>query len=721
MFEEYPFWHFLFTACNIQVRLSDVSVYADYERCASKVMSDNICFPAKLVHSHIDNLLQRKVDRIFMPLVMYEKFDKQSQNSYNCPIVSGYSQVVKSVRSDDTPIDSPVISFKDEAALYKQCLRYLQSLGVKDGMIRKAFDEALKAQEKFERDMTEYNDTLLREANDKGALTILLAGRPYHTDALIQHKVSEMIAAQGAYVLTDDIVRDKPLSFKGMDYLPQWAFTNRIIKSARWAAEQGRRLQYMQLTSFGCGPDAFLTDEVRAVLKRGGKNLTLLKIDDVNNIGSLKLRVRSLVESLGISENGSENKQKGTVTLPPYTSEQKGKKIIAPFFTPFISPLIPSLVKLAGYDAECLPMSDSESGDWGLRNSNNEVCYPATLIVGDIVKAFKSKRYDPDNTCVAITQTGGQCRASNYISLIRKALVENGYVNTPVISLAVGSGIDNDQPAFKVNWFKILPVALASIIYSDCIAKLYYASVVRETEAGAAGKLRDKYLSAACGEIRSDNVKGIYSLLSSAVKEFDGICLREERPKVGVIGEIFLKFHPFAQKHVADWLLERKIEVVYPALVDFFIQTFVNQKVNRKENLKKPAVPERILDLAYRLVRRELDKANDICKGFRYFIPFEDIFDKAKLAAEAISLNIQFGEGWLLAGEAASLSRIGVNHIVSLQPFGCIANHIAEKGIENRLKALYPDLNILSLDFDGSVSEVNIINRMLLFINDLHR
>lgn len=719
MYEEYPFWYTLFTGCNIRVLLSDLSDFAKYEQCAGKVMSDNICFPAKLVHSHIDNLLQQHADRIFMPFVLFERPDKQMQNSYNCPVVSGYSQVIRNVQAGTIPIDTPTISFKKRTALWEQCREYLLSIGVEESVAHAAFRLAEEEQKRFECEVAACNRHILEEARRKDKLIILLAGRPYHSDALVQHKVSEMIAALGACVLTDDLVRGESFPLSEVNYLSQWAFTNRIVKSAQWAAGQGDDVQYMQLTSFGCGPDAFLTDEVQALLKRSGKNLTLLKIDDVNNIGSLKLRVRSLLESLRIGLQKHRDTMNGVVSLPAYTSVQAKKKIIVPFFTPFISPLIPSLLALAGYDADNLPMSDAASCDWGLKFSNNEVCYPATLIVGDIVKAFRSGSYSPENTCVAITQTGGQCRASNYLSLIRKALVENGYTHTPVVSISLGSGIDNHQPGFKVNWLKLLPVALSAILYSDCIAKFYYASVIREKKSGEAVRLRDYYLELAQSAIRKNRPQDLYCFLSQAVDDFERICRREKHPKVGIVGEIFLKYHPFAQKYVTDWLVERQIEVAFPTLIDFFQQSFVNMKENKRSHLAYKYLPGFLIDKLHGLVQRQIDKVNAIGKKFYYFTPFDNIFEKAEQARPVISLNAQFGEGWLIPGEMATLASQGVTHIVSLQPFGCIANHIVEKGIENRIKSLYPGVNILSLDFDSSVSEVNITNRLLLFIDNL--
>lgn len=582
MYENFPFWHTLFTACGIQVCLSDDSDFKAYERSARMVMSDNICFPAKLVHAHVQNLMDRGVDRIFLPFVIFERKGNE-QNSYNCPVVTGYSEVIKSVQGTGIPIDSPAISFKDPKLLYRQCLNYLKGLGVGEAVVKEAFARAMDEQEAFGHSLAEHDRHLLEESRRKGRRTVLLAGRPYHTDMLIQHKISDILAEMGIDVITDDIVRDQATQVEGdVHFLPQWSYPNRILKAAQWCAAQGSDVQFVEMTSFGCGPDAFLVDEVRDILIRSGKPFTLLKLDDINNVGSMKLRVRSLIESMKLS---------GERQVPPRKREEGGeaasvsyhdlrtKKILVPYFTPFISPLIPAFMRLAGYDVDNLPLSNMDSCEWGLKYANNEVCYPATLIVGDVVKAFKSGKYDPKQTIVSMTQTGGQCRASNYISLIKKALEEAGYPSVPVISLTFGSSLDSRQPSFRVNWVKMLPVALRTILYSDCISKFYYAAVVREKEAGQAARLRDRYLQEGEELILKYQTKDLLGRLSEAARQFNDICRELDCPKVGVVGEIFLKFNPFAQKNVIEWLTEQGIEVVPSVLADFFMQNFVNRKV----------------------------------------------------------------------------------------------------------------------------------------------
>ena len=721
IYENYPFWHELFASCGICTVLSEPSTFKNYESGVSSVMSDNICFPAKLTHSHIYDLISKKVDRIFMPYVIYEKKEtKNSINSYNCPIVSGYSDVIRSAINPSIPIDSPTINFKDEKLLKKCCKDYLQTLGVDSITINKSIQNALNAQQDYEKEIEEINHKIYHPNKEKKKLTILLAARPYHTDPLIQHKISDMISDMGIDVISEDIVRSNiDIHFDETHYVSQWAYINRILKATQWVAEQGNHIHLVQMTSFGCGPDAFLLDEVKAVLKRHGKSLTVLKIDDVNNIGSLKLRVRSLIESLKY-ENNYISKQTPFLTTKTFTKKENSRKIIVPFFTDFVSPVMQSFFKLTGYEFEVLPKSDNDSVEQGLKYANNEVCYPATLIIGDIIKALKSKKYDLHKTAVAITQTGGQCRASNYLAMIKSAMVESGFEKVPVISVAFGSSMSNNQSGFSINWLKYIHTALDAILYGDCISKFYYASIVREKNIGDAERLKDYYLEVANNIILKNDSKGLKKMLRNAANDFNSIINHNHNlPKVGVVGEIFLKFNSFANKEVMKWLTDKQIEVIPPMLTDFFIQTFVNNKVRKKENLSKSSMPDFLMDKIYDLVHKEIEKFDKISSVFKHYNPFNDIFETANNGKEVISLSAQFGEGWLLPGEIVSFAKHGINNVISLQPFGCIANHIISKGIEKKIKTLYPQMNLLSLDFDSGVSDVNITNRLHLMIDNI--
>ncbi len=720
MYEDYPFWHTLFKSCGIRTVLSSPSAYRSYEAGIHTVMSDNICFPAKLAHSHIYDLIARKVDRIFFPYVIYEKLeDKNASNSYNCPIVSGYSDVLRSVAGHHgTPIDSPVITFKDTKLLTRQCRRYLKTLGIDDSVASAAVREALSEQNRYEENMKKAAQDIYDESRRNGRITVLLAGRPYHTDPLVQHKLSDMVSDMGVDVITEDIARNMPLAIDDAHIVSQWAYINRILRAAKWAAMQDGDVHFVQMTSFGCGPDAFLLDEVRAMLGRHGKSLTILKIDDVTNIGSIKLRVRSIVDSLKYSHRKSYTEP--FVTTKSYLADDRRRKIIAPYFTGYLSPFIAPLFRLAGYDAETLPQSDMTSAESGLKYANNEVCYPATLIVGDIIKALQSGDYDPENTAVTITQTGGQCRATNYIALIKRAMTEAGFENVPVVSLAVGDGLINEQPGFRIDWLRIAPTLLAATLYGDCISKFYHASVVRETIPGAARKLRDRYMEAAKPLIETGKRRALYENIACAARDFNAIVEHgKTMPKVGIVGEIFLKFNAFANKDVAEWLIGRGIEVEAPTLLNFFMQSFVNDKINTDADLKRKSVSRIVTKAAYALINKQIKKVNRIASEFEYFTPFTDVFEEAASTEGIVTPAAQFGEGWLLPAEIVSFAKNGINNVISLQPFGCIANQIVSKGVEKKIRTLYPGMNILSLDFDSGVSDVNVTNRLLLFIDNI--
>ena len=759
MYEEYPFWNALLREAGFDIILSSESTFSKYEGALNTVMSDNICFPAKLAHSHLKELNEnQEVDRILMPYVVYEHNDdpEHSLNSFNCPVVSGYSDVIKSVLELKKPLDAPVINFANEKALEHQIIDYLKGLGVSKKQAKLALAKAMEAQKEYAETLKKINIEILNNQEVKDLevtkrylstkpLTILLAGRPYHTDPLIQHKLSEMIANLGVNVISDDIVRsteaseldsNDPSHSQAETYLvKQWAYMNRIMKAAQWAAEQGNDVHFVQMTSFGCGPDSFIQDEIRDIMRRHGKPFTLLKIDDVSNIGSLKLRVRSLVESL---KSGVRSEELGVRSLELgvrtkiFKNEDKHRKILAPFMTEYLTPIIPPILKLIGYDVEVLPMSDEVSAELGLKFANNEVCYPATLIVGDIIKALKSGKYDLQNTAVVMSQTGGQCRATNYAGLIKRAMVSNGFQDVPLLTLGVtastgeasGSTDDkqdyNEQEGFNIPWLKYSQIIITAILYGDAINEMYNACIVRERQPGIARELRDKYMRLIDEPIAQNSAKGLIKLLEQAAEEFDQMTVDREVPRVGIVGEIFLKFNPFSHQYLEQHIIQKGIEVVPPLLAPFFLQEFVNVEVQKHMRLSCTKVPDFVVKGAYKgLIGRRLKQVNKAASKFRYFRRFTNIYDDAKEVKGLVSLAAQFGEGWLLPADIVGYIRDGVDNIISLQPFGCIANHVISKGIEKRLHDRFPQLNLVSLDFDSGVSEVNVTNRLLLFLDSI--
>ena len=743
MYENYPFWSALLKCCGFESVLSRPSTNRLYETGLRSVMADNICFPAKLMHGHINDLISRQVDRILYPYVVYEqKEDKRSNNSYNCPIVAGYSDVIRSAMDPEhrsrIPLDAPVITFSDPDLLRASCSAYLHTLGIDRATALKAVDIAWGVQENYLRSLTDRAMQVLTDARNEKRMVILLAARPYHIDPLVQHKIADAIAEMGIDVITENVAAQAGAEvYEQVNAVSQWAYPNRIFKAAWFCGKTDYEgLHMVELTSFGCGPDAFILDEVAAILNRFGKNLTILKIDDVNNIGSLRLRVRSMVESvrmagtLAAADRSTDptaaqgHAAHGSIAqdTKPFEESDRMRTLIAPYFAEGYSEFLTALFKSMGYRLICLPMGSQEDAEEGLRHANNDICYPATIIVGSIMRALKSGRYDLSRTAVIITQTGGQCRASNYYSLIKNAMIAGGFQEVPVVSLAIGSGVQARQPGFQVAWQKMLRIVIYAMIYADCLAKLYYATLPREKQKGEAARLRQKYTDLAQPLLEKHRAHDLLRLMEQAVSEF---CMAADMdlqvPTVGVVGEIYVKYNSFSHKHVVNWLTEQGVEVVPPALCGYFTTTFVMQHVNRELHLKKQGLPLWITDMIYRYIRHVVRKYERICQPFRLFRPFSNIFDDARHARRVVNLAGDFGEGWGIPAEISHRAASGVDNVVSLQPFGCIANHVISKGIEKRLRQLYPHLNLLFLDFDSSTSEANIYNRLHFMLDNARR
>ncbi|MCL2247381.1 MAG: acyl-CoA dehydratase activase-related protein, partial [Lentimicrobiaceae bacterium] len=616
-----------------------------------------------------------------------------------------------------------------EKGLYKNLINYLKTLQIDNNTAKTAIKQALSAQKTYTQTIHQktqeiYHSSSLTSHSSPltSPLTILLAGRPYHSDPLIQHKLAEMMSDMGVDVISEDLMRSQEMDLSDTYTITQWHYINRILKAAKFVAHAPQNIQFAIMTSFGCGPDAFLLDDVKQVLEKQGKTLTILKLDDVNNIGSLRLRVRSLIENLTtgqyadsdvLTAKDAKSLRKGRKL---FEDEDKSRLILAPYFSEFQSPLLPAAFKLAGYNMKVLPEPNQETIEMGLKVAHNEVCFPATIVVGDLLKALKSGEYDLKNIAVALTQTGGQCRATNYVAILKKALTDNGLEDIPVVAIAGSDSLFNEQPGFKVNWLKILPIIFNALLFSDCLSQLYAASIVRETHTGAATLLKEKYLKKVDEVIRRNKSKKIFELLKEAVEDFKKITIPDKKlPLAGIVGEIYLKFNSFSHKHIIKQLQKEGVEVLPPQIMPFFLQSFVNRKVNKNYALSDSSYPEFIFDGIYALVKRNITKANKICSEFEYFSPIDDIFHEATQAEELIDLGCQFGEGWLLPAEIGAYYRKGVYNVISLQPFGCIANHVISKGLEKKLKTKFPKLNLLSLDFDGGTSEVNVQNRLALF------
>lgn len=723
-FENFVFWHTLFSHCGINVQVSSPSTVPLAEKGMGTVMSDNICFPAKLVNGHIFDLAEKKVDRIFYPIVVYEKKEcENALNAYNCPIVSSYADVIESSVNPEKrfgiPMDRPVINFDDCSLVKKACYAYLKQFKIKKSVVYKGVDEAFAEAEKTKSQIKDKADGLIKNAKKNKSLLIVLATRPYHADDLVNHKLSDILTSLGADLVTEDAIPMDKDALDGVHVVTQWSYPNRIYNAARWTAIQADNIQMVQINSFGCGPDAIVIDEAKEILKTGGKNHTLVKVDEISSPGSVLLRLRSMVESLKQNKDKLKSVEAARKPFLKFLQKDSKRKIWAPFFAEDYSAFIQPLFKNAGYDFEVLPKPDRESVELGLQYANNDICYPGTIVIGDIIKALQTKSYRPDEIAIGITQTGGQCRASNYLSLIRKAMIKSGFEDIPIISVTASQGLI-EQPGFKINWFAKIKVLMLTTMYADCLAKMYYATAPRELTRGDSQKLRLHYMGRAEQSIINGDTRGIFRLLEKAVDEFNNVPVHnKDLPRMGIVGEIYAKYNYFANQNIVHWLIDQGVEPVVPPLIDYFIQDLVNYKENIKAGIRHRKWTDLLGLYVERRLGRYHHKINHLFKKFRYFIPFDDIHHVAENASDILTMTNQFGEGWLIPGEIASFAELDIDHVLSLQPFGCIANHIISKGVETRIKAIYPTMNLHFLDFDPGMSEANVLNRLYFMIEHI--
>ena len=726
MYENFPFWCALFVESGIEVVLSSHSTNEILDKGLATIMSDNICFPAKLAHGHIMDLIEKKVDRIFYPIVNFENKEfNHSVNSYNCPVVTGYPEVIRSSINPDRykiPFDTPHIVFNSNQLLRKACYNYLKKFGISKKVFSNAYYCALHAQAMYRQELKYHATRFFEQAKRLNKMVILLTGRPYHLDPLINHKIPELITQYGIDVVTDDIIPDdEKYDLSDIQVLSQWEYSNRLYNAAKWAANK-KNIQYIQLNSFGCGPDAIAVDEVKDIFDHRGKISTFLRIDEILSIGSVKLRIRSLIESLkyaGATNNSNKHDQR--IKPPIYSKRDRKKVIIAPNFAPNYSIYLESIVNKMGYKLKILPLSDRLSVDIGLKYANNDICYPAVICIGDILKALSTGEYDINNTAVAISETGGPCRASNYASLLKKALLRAGYNNIPVITLTSSKNSLNLQPGFKISNTQLNMLSISGLLYTDTLMKMYYSIATREINKGEAGYLVKKYLAKSTHHLGKYSIHNMFKLLERAVNEFNRIkTIKKSLPKIGLVGEIYVKYNPFGNHSIVDWLIKEGIEVVIPPLLTFFLENLVDIDVNQSLHIKKSGkFKRRVFHMIEQYVNKKTDKINQLLDQFRHpVVLFSKIRELAEKAEHIISLGHQYGEGWLIAAEISAMVEAGIHNIISLQPFGCIANHIVAKGIERKIKEQYPNINLLFLDLDPGVSDVNIHNRLHFMIKN---
>ena len=868
MYENYPFWFTLLTSLGFKVMISGRSSHELFETGIESIASENICYPAKLVHGHIKWLLNKGVKNIFYPCVSYEEnLVPNTDNHYNCPVVANYPVVIGAnmpeLREEGIRYMRPYFNMANHELMVDRIVEEFAWANVTREEAEIAVKAAYAENEVFKHDVQMEGLKALAYMKEHDCRGIVLAGRPYHIDPEVNHGIPETICSLGMVVLSEDSicelqpgeklnpseflaadeddprkknadgfrhVEDRKVTKMPLRVTNQWAYHSRLYAAANFVASYPG-LELVQLNSFGCGLDAITTDQVSEILADKADVYTMLKIDEVSNLGAAKIRLRSLkaaveerernhrralagavpgkqdqpVQSDAVAEakaklemaqaqlaeaqaqlesaeadakrgefrkTGTEAPTPGRQVMldtvmkanpklteavkaaskraaengvgeakksahnsatmskyanrVPFGKDMKDYTIVAPQMSPIHFSLVESVIRSGGYKFDILEHASRENVETGLKYVNNDACYPAIMVIGQLVDAILDGKYDPEHTALAITQTGGMCRATNYFGLIRKALIDAGYPQIPVIAIST-QGIE-DNPGFKATPALIHRVIKALII-GDLLMKCLYRVRPYEVTPGSANQLYKTWNAIVRETLenhgRSKTARKFigkgylpYStLVKEIVKSFDTLPLKDEprKVRVGVVGEILVKYQPDANNHVVDVIESQNCEAVVPGIMEFmttrpYISDWNEHYLGMGGNKLGYALMRKALDVYNAPVRKAIDLAHG---KFSQDLPMPELVKKAD---EVTSVGVQAGEGWLLTAEILELIESGCPNVICAQPFACLPNHVTGRGMFGKIRRLHPEANIVSIDYDPGASEANQLNRIKLMI-----
>ncbi len=720
MYENYPFWFTFFTKLGYQVVLSPSSNHKMYELGIESIPSESECYPAKLVHGHVKWLINQGIDYVFYPSLFYERDEVEGANNhYNCPIVTSYSENIKNNMEEFingvASIHNPFMSFKSESTIRDVLVREFPDFSSSE--IFDAVHAAWEEQTLARTDMMRKGEEVIAYLKENNKRGIVLAGRPYHIDQEINHGIPELITSYDIAVLTEDAISHLALPERPLIVSDQWMYHSRLYSAASFVKTTDY-LDLIQLNSFGCGLDAVTTDQVNDILAGSGKIYTCLKIDEVNNLGAARIRIRSLLAAIRVKEASNEKREikSSAITKIPFTKEmRKDYTILCPQMSPIHFDILREAFHASGYNFEVLPNDNKRAVDVGLKYVNNDACYPSLIVVGQIMDALLSGQYDLNKVAVVMSQTGGGCRATNYVGFIRRAFEKANMSHIPVISLNLG-GIETN-PGFKLT-VDLLLRACYGTIFGDLFMRCVYRMRPYEVTKGSTDALHQEW-NEKCKKFVSKKhptFAQFNRMCRKIVEDFDQIPITDEvKPRVGIVGEILVKFLPAANNHLVELLESEGAEAVCPDLIDFMLYCFYNQ-IYKAEQLgmsKKTARNSKLGIWGIEFLRGAGKRA--LIKS-KHFIPPANIYTTAEHASHIVSLGNQTGEGWFLTGEMIELIEAGANNIVCTQPFGCLPNHVVGKGVIKELRRQYPTSNIVAIDYDPGASEVNQLNRIKLML-----
>ncbi|WP_035767052.1 2-hydroxyacyl-CoA dehydratase [Butyrivibrio sp. NC2002] len=725
-YENYPFWFTFFTELGYKVVLSPRSTHQIYELGIESIPSESECYPAKISHGHIEWLIRNGVDFIFYPGLFYEREEVEgATNHYNCPIVTSYSENIKNnveaITEGKVKFRNPFMSFSSLKTATDALVKEFAEIPSAE-IIRAAkmgWDEMANARN----DIRKKGEETLKWMEENNRHGIVVAGRPYHVDPEINHGIPDMICSYGVAVLTEDSISHLGSPERPLIVSDQWMYHSRLYAAASFVRTRDD-LDLIQLNSFGCGLDAVTTDQVNDILSGSDKIYTCLKIDEVNNLGSARIRVRSLLAAIRVrNQKPHKNRQINSTAYNRtlFTEEMRKKyTILVPQMSPIHFDLLEPALSACGYNMVVMQNDNKHAIDMGLKYVNNDACYPSLWVVGQIMDELLSGKYDLSRTAVLMSQTGGGCRATNYVGFIRRALRKAGLEQIPVVSLNLSKLESN--PGFHIN-LEMLQRAAYAAVFGDIFMRCIYRMRPYEKVKGSVNAVHNKWKEKCISFVSAKHTSlfKFNRMCKEIIEDFDKIELTDEnKPRVGIVGEILVKFAPAANNHLVDLLESEGAEAVVPDLLDFMLYCFYNQ-IYKADEFGTSAKAKAFCKAGIWALEKLRGSA---AKAFRNSVHFEaptSIYKLVEYAKPIVSIGNQTGEGWFLTGEMVELIKEGAANIVCTQPFGCLPNHVVGKGVIKHMRKLYPESNIVAIDYDPGASEVNQLNRIKLMLSTAHR
>ena len=721
-----PFWSTFFRALGYEVRYSHPSSRKQYESGLQYVASDTICFPAKLVHGHVLDLAKQGVDRIFLPYILHMPTENQREKSpYVCPVIMGYSMVVRNFQDPEehfsVAFETPVFHWFTQQDRKRQICQYaMEHCGATKGQAEEAYRQGAAVIEAFRRRLVEEGKQVIAQTNKDGGFAVVLAGRPYHTDPLINHDLSRMFTRRGIPVLTVD-------SLPGLSeadlHQSRVEITNdfhaRMLSGAMVTAQQPA-LEYVQIVSFGCGHDAILSDEIIRLLGEGsGKPPLILKVDESEAAGSLGIRVQSFIETVELRRAAQTEKAARPDHLPePYPvkyrkADRKLRTVLVPNISAPVSTLLSALLDREGIRAQALPVGGPEQIRVGKKYTHNDICFPCQMVVGELIDALQKGHYPEGSVAVGMAKLSCDCRMANYTPILRKALDSAGFADVPILTTDPG---DTKGIHPGVSMLGARSVLLAAWAFSmlDILEDLCRKIRPYETVAGETNRVFQSCIE----DIAAGSKEGLRKMIAAFRRSINAF--RElhwdrsvRKPRVLVTGELLVTYHPGTNFHVEEYLERNGMETVLPRITYQFRKDF-QAAISEIRDFGAHLAPYPFaLDSAVEGIQRYLERIAQAHPLYHKAARPQELYDTVRTI---IPKTLTCGEGWLMAGEIAHYAAQGVRSFIILQPFGCLPNHVCGRGVTKRLKEWFPGVQILPLDLDPDTSYANVENRLQMLI-----